>query len=218
MYEDANDNTQNISVANRAILIIVLTYILYGIINYFSLGVLIFPSPYIDFFVFGLSITLLVPLRESIKVAHILLILYSTLSILEQSFLWEIFLNQQQQESLQSKEYFNFISNARINVFIIFVLTFWNGINYKLVFFWRLTAISTIIYYFILKGAISIGTPIYFLNHEIRLISFFIPLGVIALITLFMLKEERYSKHQLIIVVSAIALLYFITYVTELFL
>lgn len=84
----------------RSTSIIVLSYLLFGLFNFFQFGEFIVPVPYSELVVFLIVIISFIQNRKGLEKKHLFLLFYSIIGVIVHPFLSEIFLTPEQQNSL----------------------------------------------------------------------------------------------------------------------
>jgi len=214
---DYEPNT-NVITPNRAVLTIVLTYLLYGVINFFYSGFFLPPIPYTSLFVFALALTLFIPPRSPIKKIHITLLIVVSLLTFCDPFFWNIFLSMQQIEDILTHKYFYSIPIIQLIMLFILIRNFGSYINYRFNFIRIIMLLSIVGACFAFVDGIlendggkrDIGMFIG-ISIDISMLSLIL-MGVGSLFYLFEIRQYEYQYHNLLIVIVAIAFLLGITY------
>lgn len=109
--------------SGKTISVVVLSYLLFGLFNLFQFGAFVVPVTYTELVIFIMVLASYVQNREQLRKYHLLLFIYALTGFILHPFLWEIFLNQEQQYTL-----YNFISFdiLRIIQWILLALFFFS--------------------------------------------------------------------------------------------
>ncbi|NGF76901.1 hypothetical protein G5B10_13520 [Fluviicola sp. SGL-29] len=110
------------SPSGKSVTVIVLSYVLFGLFNLFQFGTFVLPVTYTELVIFILVTTVFVQHLKYLNRAHLSLFTFSLTGLIIHPFLWEIFLNQQQQYQLYDSIVFDVLSIVKWMLLALFFL------------------------------------------------------------------------------------------------
>lgn len=93
----------------KSIQLIILTYLMFGLINLFQHHAFLVPLTYSELFIFAIVAISFIQNWKQLEKAHFLLLGFSILSIVIHPFFWEIFLSVNQQADLYNSIIFDIL-------------------------------------------------------------------------------------------------------------
>lgn len=128
--------------SGKAISIIVLSYLLFGLFNLFQHGYFLVPVTYNALVVFIIALAAFLPNLKQLKQVHVLFFTYSFAGCILHPFLWEIALSREQQFQLFDSLAFDVLRIIQWVVLIAFFLkTSYNRVENKLKIEWLIPAV-----------------------------------------------------------------------------
>jgi hypothetical protein len=135
--------------SGKSVGIIVLSYLLFGLFNLVQFGVFVVPVPYTELIVFMIVSVVFTQNWKQLKRYHIFLFSYALIGFVLHPFLWEIFLNREQQFILVDSIFYDILRIIElISLITFFVLLSYDRDKNLLKIEWLIPAILGVVCFF----------------------------------------------------------------------